>query len=298
MFSSQKIKMEFVDEESILGKTTSLFSRDIGEFRKLQAGSDIKTLSGKTLATSSIMVLSIELPRYSLSGSPWFQNTNPKILADLKTEMLAIADNHTHANLLRVLAISVGEKTANFLTELVPTRMTDLKSEVRTKYALTWAKEIASAMVFMHDRKITFQPLSASRLFVRKDCSIAVDPFSFRQLQPNVLAHFTEHSKQNLMESLPYLSPELFGPNLPYWVQSPAQDVYSFGMILYTLVTQKLPYQECSVVEAGDKMLKRDLPPLDDVPKACADLILSCWIENPEERPTFKKISKCLETMK
>jgi hypothetical protein len=75
LFSSQKIKMEFVDEESILGKTTSLFSRDIGEFRKLQAGSDIKTLNGKTLATSSIMVLSIELPRCSLSGSPWFQNT-------------------------------------------------------------------------------------------------------------------------------------------------------------------------------------------------------------------------------
>jgi tetratricopeptide (TPR) repeat protein len=79
---------------------------------------------------------------------------------------------------------------------------------------------------------------------------------------------------------------------------STASDVYSFGMLLWTLVTGKLPYADITapniirLVERGE----REVIP-NNVPRDCRELIEACWSADPTQRPTAKQITQRLSML-
>lgn len=96
-----------------------------------------------------------------------------------------------------------------------------------------------------------------------------------------------------------YLSPEaLMGK--PISLES---DVYSFGIILYELVTLSKPFEQ--FYQRG-KLVRKDAfydevvmagwrPDLSDIPcRATARLIGKCWDPSPRARPSFERIHKML----
>ncbi len=85
-----------------------------------------------------------------------------------------------------------------------------------------------------------------------------------------------------------WMSPEV----IKHSVYSKASDVWSFGVLLWELLTNEVPYKgiEPHRVQYGVAMNKLQLPIPDSCPKMFAELIKSCWDVDPHRRLTFSEI--------
>jgi tRNA A-37 threonylcarbamoyl transferase component Bud32 len=74
---------------------------------------------------------------------------------------------------------------------------------------------------------------------------------------------------------------------------SQASDVYSFGMLLYEMLGDALPWPKAMADErvVVEVCVRKRRPPIDDAwPRALRDLLAHCWRAEPAERPTFAEV--------
>ncbi|NIS59931.1 MAG: tetratricopeptide repeat protein [Proteobacteria bacterium] len=105
--------------------------------------------------------------------------------------------------------------------------------------------------------------------------------------------------RESVMGTFPYMSPEHF---LCFGGANIQSDIYSFGVMLYEMLTGKRPLSAESVPQWRDVHLKiKPLEPRATVPsisEGLNDLTMRCLAKNPAERPgNFLVIMDTLETM-
>ncbi|XP_042494429.1 serine/threonine-protein kinase STY13-like isoform X2 [Macadamia integrifolia] len=73
-------------------------------------------------------------------------------------------------------------------------------------------------------------------------------------------------------------------------------DVYSFGIVLWELLTNRMPFEGMSNLQAAYaaafKQVRPTLP--EDLPPDLAFIIQSCWVEDSNVRPSFSQIIRML----
>jgi len=69
-------------------------------------------------------------------------------------------------------------------------------------------------------------------------------------------------------------------------------DIYSFGVVLWQLVTHEDPFQDVSQVEAASKVaIDNERPPFPvKTPEYVRGLIENCWDKDPRERLNFSAL--------
>ncbi|CAB4418674.1 unnamed protein product [Rhizophagus irregularis] len=95
--------------------------------------------------------------------------------------------------------------------------------------------------------------------------------------------------KTTIYGVMPYVAPEVLRGK-PYTL---ASDIYSFGMIMYFVATEKQPFANC----AHDELLALDIckgirPEINEpeAPKCYIDLMKKCWDTDPNNRPDVIKV--------
>ena len=103
----------------------------------------------------------------------------------------------------------------------------------------------------------------------------------------------TVGTKTKFTETPQWSAPETFGLEPKY---SPSSDIFSFGMILWELMTRKIPFegidpfQVIAAVKSGERA---KIP--EEGPKEMKEIVRKCWEQEPEKRPTSKEVSETLE---
>ncbi|CAL0323051.1 unnamed protein product [Lupinus luteus] len=72
-------------------------------------------------------------------------------------------------------------------------------------------------------------------------------------------------------------------------------DAYSFAIVLWELIHNKLPFEGMSNLQAAyAAAFKNTRPSAEDLPEDLAMILTSCWKEDPNERPDFRQIIQML----
>lgn len=146
--------------------------------------------------------------------------------------------------------------------------------------------QIARAFEYLHAHLIVHRNLNFESLFFTEDNTIKLGGFEYsRTLAPSL---------SGIVPFTPFVAPEII---LPPGIYSEKVDVYSFAILIWSLVTNSNPDHEISFHKYKSMVSFNDYrPPIDKkFPKNFANFLIDAWASNPENRPDFPTIVKIIE---
>uniref|UniRef100_A0A8R1TWT3 MAP/microtubule affinity-regulating kinase 3 n=1 Tax=Onchocerca volvulus TaxID=6282 RepID=A0A8R1TWT3_ONCVO len=152
------------------------------------------------------------------------------------------------------------------------------EKEARAKF-----RQIVSAVQYLHQKNIIHRDLKAENLLLDSDMNIKIADFGFSN-------QFVIGNKlDTFCGSPPYAAPELFQGKK---YDGPEVDVWSLGVILYTLVSGSLPFDGQNLKELRERVLRGKYRIPFYMSTDCENLLKKFLILNPARRGTLEAIMK------
>jgi eukaryotic-like serine/threonine-protein kinase len=152
--------------------------------------------------------------------------------------------------------------------------------------AVAHAVQILDALVHAHAQRVIHRDLKSANVMVGPDGHVTLLDFGLaHQLDVGAGPHAFSASAVDVTAAggtLPYMAPEL----LRGQGADTRTDLWSFGVLLYEMLTGQLPFAGQTAYEVGSAILNespRRLPP--HVPSSLAACIVRCLRKEPAERP-------------
>jgi Tol biopolymer transport system component len=214
-------------------------------------------------------------------------------LARFEREAKAVAAT-SHPNILAIFDFGSADRIAYAVTELLggeTLRARIAEGPLPVRKAVDYAAQIADGLSAAHDRGIVHRDLKPENLFVTREGRVKILDFGLaRQLTPAssddthspTLSPATEPG--TVMGTVGYMSPEQV-KGLPADARS---DIFSFGAVLYEMVSGRRAFQRDSSAETMHAILKEEPADLTGtsraLPPALERIVSHCLEKRPEER--------------
>ena len=147
---------------------------------------------------------------------------------------------------------------------------------------LDYFTQICLALKHIHEKKIIHRDLKSGNVFLMKSGLVKLGDFGIAKGFKSTM------EKAKTMVGTPYyLSPEIIGGK-PYDNKS---DIWSLGVLLYEMMTFKMPFEANSLPMLSNKILKGNYtPPSSMYTKDLREVVSRCLCVDPKKRPTIKEI--------
>uniref|UniRef100_A0A8C9WRC1 Microtubule affinity regulating kinase 2 n=1 Tax=Scleropages formosus TaxID=113540 RepID=A0A8C9WRC1_SCLFO len=225
----------------------------------------------------------VKLARHVLTGKEYHLFVClPQLFREVRIMKLL-----NHPNIVKLFEVIETEKTLYLVMEyasggevfdylVAHGRMKE--KEARAKF-----RQIVSAVQYCHQKCIVHRDLKAENLLLDADMNIKIADFGFSN-------EFTLGNKlDTFCGSPPYAAPELFQGKK---YDGPEVDVWSLGVILYTLVSGSLPFDGQNLKELRERVLRGKYRIPFYMSTDCENLLKKFLILNPTKRGSLEQIMK------
>jgi serine/threonine protein kinase len=215
---------------------------------------------------------------------------DPERLRRFQQEAQAVAALN-HPNILAIHDFGEHEGSPYIVTEFLEGET--LRGRLRpgalpVRKAAEFADQIARGLAAAHDKGIVHRDLKPENIFVTRDGRLKILDFGLAKLTPETTPDAATLASQTepgvVMGTVGYMSPE----QVKAVVVDHRSDVFSFGAILYEMLSGRRAFQGATSVETMSLILKEDPPELAitnrSVPPALERIVRHCLEKNPEER--------------
>ena len=186
-----------------------------------------------------------------------------------------------HPNILAIYDVGMREDAPYLVTELLDGATLREEMPVARRKALDYARQVAAGMAAAHGKGITHRDLKPENLFVTRDGRVKILDFGLAKVDAvgkDENTRTLETAPGVVLGTAGYMSPEQVRGK----PADQRSDIFSFGAILYELLSGKRAFQGDSAVETMSAILKEDPPPLEDL--ALDRVTRRCLEKAPEQR--------------
>ncbi|KAG5668120.1 hypothetical protein PVAND_016073 [Polypedilum vanderplanki] len=211
---------------------------------------------------------------------------NPTSLQKLFREV-RIMKMLDHPNIVKLFQVIQTDKTLYLVMEYASGgEVFDylvMHGRMKEKEARAKFRQIVSAVQYLHQKRIIHRDLKAENLLLDSEMNIKIADFGFSN-------EFTPGNKlDTFCGSPPYAAPELFQGRK---YDGPEVDVWSLGVILYTLVSGSLPFDGTTLRELRERVLRGKYRIPFYISTDCENLLRKFLVLNPAKRASLEQIMK------
>ncbi len=194
------------------------------------------------------------------------------------------ASSLSHPNIVEMY--DVGEDDGNYYIVMEYVEGKTLKSLIKKRGALTLPEvidimlQLTSAVTCAHDSYIIHRDIKPQNVLIKEDGTVKITDFGIA-----MALNSTELTQTNsVMGSVHYLPPEQANGN----GATIKSDIYSLGILMFELLTGKLPFKGENAVEIAIKQMKEQIPRVssivENIPQSIENVIYKACAKNPKNR--------------
>lgn len=206
------------------------------------------------------------------------------------------ASSLSHPNIVEMY--DVGEDDGKYFIVMEYVDGKTLKSLVKKRGPLTLSEvidimlQITSGMACAHNSYIIHRDIKPQNILIMDDGRVKITDFGIAMaLNSNELTQ-----TNSVMGSVHYLPPEQANGS----GATIKSDIYSMGILMYELLTGKIPFKGENAVEIAIKQMNEQIPSVRDfdesIPQSIENIILKACAKNPKNR--YESASEMYEDIK
>lgn len=194
------------------------------------------------------------------------------------------ASSLAHPNIVEMY--DVGEDDGQYYIVMEYVEGKTLKSLVKRRGNLTLTEvvdimlQLTSAVACAHDSYIIHRDIKPQNVLIKDDGTVKITDFGIAMaLNSNELTQ-----TNSVMGSVHYLPPEQANGS----GSTIKSDIYSLGILMFELLTGKLPFKGENAVEIAIKQMRDKIPSVcainPEIPQSIENIILKACAKNPKNR--------------